>query len=145
VATLEPGDVDSAAEIVRRTLSAGLARSSTERPGRPLANEVLDLVVSQTLLPVLVAVVSTRLSDVLKDRRLKRLKRADAEAEARKLVGTDLRKPEQVRDPSVLVELRALLAPLGFSDEDVEAMIELVRQEVARRPDGPPSYRRPHE
>ena len=129
---LDQEDISTAAGIVRRELAARVARSGTGRPGQPLANEFFELVVNQSLVPILVAVTSTRLTDVLKERRLKRLKRAEAAELAAELAGAEIATPGPP-DSAAIAELRALLGPMGLSDPDIEALIELVRQQVGRR------------
>ena len=129
---LDARGIALASDVVRTELTVRLRGASTGRPGQPLASEIFELVVSQSLIPILVAVTSTRLGDVLKDRRLKRLSRAEAERTAEDLAGSEIG-PDPDPDPEALAQLRSLLAPLGLAAPDVEALVELVRQTLAGR------------
>ncbi|WP_432830699.1 hypothetical protein [Dactylosporangium sp. CA-092794] len=127
--TLTDEDLAGATAVVRRELAARIATHATGRPGQALAAELFELIVSQSILPILVTLTSTRLSEYLQERRLNRLKRNEAEQAARSLVGLPVH-PDAAPDAEALAELRKLLVPLGLSEQDIEALIDLVRQQI---------------
>lgn len=129
---LTEDDLDLAGRVVRDELAVRVARASTGRPGQALAAELFDLIVSQSLLPILVAVTSTHLTNLLHDRKVNRMKKSEAQRAARNLIGKQL-VPADPIDPAVRDELRGLLAPLGLAEQDIEALIDLVRQQIDAR------------
>lgn len=130
--TLTEADLAVAAQIVRAEIVARSGQYSTDQRGQPMVTEWLDPVTTQVLVPLIVGLTTNRISDILKERKLTRLRNAEAKQIIADLVGSDIRQSGEL-DSSCHVALASLLAPMGFGEKEVDQLVEQVRRKVASK------------
>jgi hypothetical protein len=123
---------DSDLEFVRQTLRGAMAPERADAPGQnPQAlGGVGEILLLHALIPVLVSLTSSVLTEVIKRRALSSL----TQAEAQDAVGTLRLRPVVPRmklEEDSLGALRRALGPMGHKDEDFQRMYAVILQHVA--------------
>lgn len=129
---LTAADLTALEREVGAALDAPRAEIRTGQPGQALASGFLDTVVLQVLIPILVSVIGTTLSEVLKGRLLGHLRADESRDIARSLHGHPIDTRRELT-PESLDALRAQLLPLGYSDADIARVYAAIRRALGDR------------
>lgn len=125
--TLNDLDVD----VVRKTVQSEITKDNRDAAGDRIQalGGILEIMLLQAIIPILVSLTSTVLTEIVKGRMLSSLKRREAEEAIQELKKRNL-KPKADLDDECMSEMRRLLTPLGLSDKQIKELYQSAKQQV---------------
>ena len=120
-------DVDLVERVLRDELGKKIQPDQPASGEQPLQIDLLGTLVLQVMIPLLVSITSTVVTDIIKE---KYIDKGGKDEIAIYFVGRPVREDEAIKQQA-MNELQDQLGPLGFQEHEVRALYDQIRARLA--------------
>jgi hypothetical protein len=124
-------DIELVKQTVYEAMVTKLSSGQSQQEEQALGGEFLIALAGQAVIPVLVSLSASVLYDILKGKALGALQKNEVREISRELLGKQA-KLDNALDSECLKELRSQLAPLGFTDTEINALYESIKRKLTQ-------------